>query len=137
MTARKKLIEVGLPLDAINRASAAEKLIHVGTTSNLHAWWARRPLAACRAVAFASLVDDPGEYLSGEAAESKRRELFRLIERLVDWESNTDDAVLEAARREIAHSSKGDLPTWSTPSVGRARYLSRRSGSGSMQSDAT
>jgi putative DNA methylase len=85
---RKKLIEVALPLDAINRASAAEKLIHVGTPSNLHAWWARRPLAACRAVAFASVVDDPGEYLSAEAAEAKRRELFALIERLVAWDTN-------------------------------------------------
>jgi putative DNA methylase len=77
---RKKLIEVALPLVAINRAAAAEKLIHVGTTSNLHAWWARRPLAACRAVVFASLVDDPGEYLPPEAAEAKRQELFDLIE---------------------------------------------------------
>jgi putative DNA methylase len=80
---RKKLIEVTLPLDAINRASAAEKLIHVGTPSNLHAWWARRPLAACRAVAFASTVDDPSEYLPPDATEAKRRELFALIERLV------------------------------------------------------
>ncbi|MGZ5974306.1 MAG: DUF1156 domain-containing protein, partial [Isosphaeraceae bacterium] len=78
MKYHKKLIEVALPLDAINRASAAEKLIHVGTPSNLHAWWARRPLAACRAVAFASTVDDPGEYLSPEAAETKRFELFAL-----------------------------------------------------------
>jgi putative DNA methylase len=115
---KKKLIEVALPLDAINRASAAEKLIHVGTTSNLHAWWARRPLAACRAVAFASLVDDPGEYMPAEAAETKRRELLRLIERLVAWEANSDEAVLEAARREIAHSSHGELPAVVDPFCG-------------------
>jgi putative DNA methylase len=118
MSSRKKLIEVGLPLDAINRASAAEKLIHVGTTSNLHAWWARRPLAACRAVAFASLVDDPGEYLSGEAAEARRLELFRLIERLVEWEANGDDDVLEDARKEIARTAREGLPTVVDPFCG-------------------
>jgi putative DNA methylase len=115
---RKKLIEVALPLDAINRASAAEKLIHVGTPSNLHAWWARRPLAACRAVAFASLVDDPGEYLPTEAAAAKRRELFALIERIVAWDTNDDEAVLEAARSEISHSSRGELPTVVDPFCG-------------------
>ena len=115
---RKKLIEVSLPLDAINRASAAEKLIHVGTPSNLHAWWARRPLAACRAVAFASLVDDPGEYFPAEAAEAKRRELFGLIEQLVAWEANDDEAVLEAARSEIAHSCAGELPIVIDPFCG-------------------
>jgi putative DNA methylase len=115
---RKKLIEVALPLDAINRASAAEKLIHVGTPSNLHAWWARRPLAACRAVAFASIVDDPGEYLPAEAAEAKRRELFGLIERLVAWDTNDDEAVLEVARSDISHSSRGELPTVVDPFCG-------------------
>src|SRR5207244_8800591 len=62
MTAyRKKLIEVALPLDAINRESAREKSIRHGHPSTLAVWWARRPLAACRAVIFSSLVDDPGE----------------------------------------------------------------------------
>ena len=115
---KKKLIEVALPLQSINRAAAAEKLIHVGTTSNLHAWWARRPLAACRAVVFASLVDDPGEYLPAEAAEIKRQELFALIERLVAWESKDDDAVLAAAKREIAQSARGELPTVVDPFCG-------------------
>ena len=117
MTA-KKLIEVALPLDAINRASAAEKLIHVGTPSNLHAWWARRPLAACRAVAFAAAVDDPGEHLPPEAAEAKRRELFDLIGRLVAWDANDDEEVLRAAKREIAGSSNGQLPTVVDPFCG-------------------
>jgi putative DNA methylase len=115
---RKKLIEVALPLLSINRAAAAEKLIHVGTTSNLHAWWARRPLAACRAVVFASLVDDPGEYLPPEAAEAKRQELFDLIEKLVIWESKDDEAVLVAAKREIAQSASGELPTFVDPFCG-------------------
>jgi putative DNA methylase len=61
MTYRKKLIEVSLPLDAINEASATEKSIRHGHPSTLHLWWARRPLAACRAVLFSSLIDDPGE----------------------------------------------------------------------------
>jgi putative DNA methylase len=115
---KKKLIEVALPLQSINRASAAEKLIHVGTTSNLHAWWARRPLAACRAVAFASLVDDPGEYLAPEAAEIKRQELFGLIERLIAWESKDDETVLAAAKRAIAQSAGGELPTVVDPFCG-------------------
>ena len=118
MKTKKKLIEVALPLDAINRASAAEKLIHVGTPSNLHAWWARRPLAACRAVAFAAAVDDPGESLPPEAAETKRRELFDLIARLVAWEANDDEEILKAAKREIANSSRGELPTVVDPFCG-------------------
>jgi putative DNA methylase len=118
MKIAKKLIEVALPLDTINRASAAEKLIHVGTPSNLHAWWARRPLAACRAVAFAAVVDDPGEYLPPEAAEVKRRELFALIARLVAWEANDDEEVLQAAKGEIANSSRGELPTVVDPFCG-------------------
>jgi putative DNA methylase len=117
-SSRKKLIEVALPLDIINRASAAEKMIHVGTPSNLHAWWARRPLAACRAVAFASVVEDPGEYLPPQAAEAKRRELFELIERLVAWDANTNEALLEAVRSEISHSSHGELPTVIDPFCG-------------------
>lgn len=115
---KKKLIEVALPLLAINRAAAAEKLIHVGTTSNLHAWWARRPLAACRAVVFASLVDDPGEYLSADAAEVKRQELFALMEKLVLWKSKDDQAVLEEAKREIARSANGELPIVMDPFCG-------------------
>jgi putative DNA methylase len=106
-TYRKKLIEVAIPLAAIDGASAAEKLIHVGTTSNLHAWWARRPLAACRAVIFASLVDDPSEYLPADEADAKRQKLFALMERLVAWEANNDPSVLAEARDEI-RASVGD-----------------------------
>ena len=84
MTNRKKLIEVGLPLEAINAESAREKSIRHGHPSTLHLWWARRPLAACRAVLFASLVDDPGEYIADEAkAHVERERLFRIIEELV------------------------------------------------------
>jgi putative DNA methylase len=96
---------VALPLDAINAASAREKSIRHGHPSTLHLWWARRPLAACRAVLFASLVDDPSSYIEDEVdADRERQRLFRLIERLVPWEASQDEQVLAEARLEIARS---------------------------------
>ena len=108
---RKKLIEVSLPLAAINAASAREKTIRHGLPSTLHLWWARRPLAACRAVLFASLVDDPDsdpQYLKADgsvdedAAGIKRADLFNLIEELVLWENSNNPEVIRTARAEIA-----------------------------------
>ena len=108
MTNRKKLIEVALPLDAINAASAREKSIRHGHPSTLHLWWARRPLAAARAVIFAQMVDDPSAHpdlFPTEADQEKERErLFRLIEELVKWENTTNEKVLERARTEIRKS---------------------------------
>jgi putative DNA methylase len=105
---RTKLIEVALPLQAINAASAREKSIRHGHPSTLHLWWARRPLAACRAVLFAQLVDDPSavpeEFSTEEAQEAKRQRLFRIIENLVPWENSTKEECLMPARREIARS---------------------------------
>ena len=105
---RKKLIEVALPLDAINAASAREKSIRHGHPSTLHLWWARRPLAAARAVIFAQMVDDPSaspDLFPTEADQEKERErLFRLIEELVKWENITNEKVLERARTEIRKS---------------------------------
>ena len=105
---RKKLIEVALPLDAINKASADEKLIKVGKPTNLHLWWARRPLAAARAVIFAQMVDDPSAhpdvFPTEEAQERERQRLFRLIEELVQWENTTNETVLAQAREEIWQS---------------------------------
>ena len=105
---RKKLIEVALPLDAINAASAREKSIRHGHPSTLHLWWARRPLAAARAVIFAQMVDDPSAHpdlFPTEADQEKERErLFRLIEELVKWENTTNEKVLERARTEIRKS---------------------------------
>ncbi len=105
---RKKLIEVALPLDAINAASAREKSIRHGHPCTLHLWWARRPLAAARAVIFAQMVDDPSghpDLFPTEADQEKERQrLFRLIEELVKWENTTNEAVLERARSEIRKS---------------------------------
>ncbi|MBC7252724.1 MAG: DUF1156 domain-containing protein [Actinobacteria bacterium] len=115
MAFRKKLIEVALPLEAINRESAREKSIRHGHPSTLHLWWARRPLAACRAVLFASLVDDPSAwpelFPTEEAQEQERKRLFAVIEELVKWENSNDEKVLLAAQTEIARSlarARGD-----------------------------
>ncbi|MGQ9758492.1 MAG: DUF1156 domain-containing protein [Actinomycetota bacterium] len=108
MTYRRKLIEVALPLEAINRESAREKSIRHGHPSTLHLWWARRPLAACRAVLFTSLVDDPSAwpelFPTEEAREEERRRLFSIIEELVKWENTDDQRLLLAAQTEIARS---------------------------------
>ncbi|WP_064572930.1 DUF1156 domain-containing protein [Cupriavidus gilardii] len=108
----KKLIEVALPLDAINVAAAREKSIRHGHPSTLHLWWARRPLAAARAVLFAQMVNDPGYQQGGgfrygvnkEKAALARERLFKIIEDLVQWENTNNEEVLERARAEIRRS---------------------------------
>ncbi|WP_295388226.1 DUF1156 domain-containing protein [uncultured Thiodictyon sp.] len=108
MTFKKKLIEVALPLEAINKASAREKSIRHGHPSTLHLWWARRPLAAARAVIFAQMVDDPSAhpdlFKTEKAQEKERQRLFRIIEDLVLWENTTNETVLQRARDEIWQS---------------------------------
>jgi len=108
MTIKKKLIEVALPLEAINVASAREKSIRHGHPSTLHLWWARRPLAAARAVIFAQMVDDPSGhpdlFKTEKAQEKERQRLFRIIEELVKWENTTNETVLQQARDEIWQS---------------------------------
>ncbi len=115
IVAPKKLIEVALPLDDINRAAAREKSIRHGHPSTLHLWWARRPLAAARAVLFAQLVNDPSwKYTEEELAKNqikgaitkKRNELFKLLSQLVQWENTTNEEILERARKEIRASWK-------------------------------
>ena len=105
---RKKLIEVAIPLEAINAASAREKSIRHGHPSTLHLWWARRPLAAARAVIFCQMVDDPSavpeDFPTEEDQEKERLRLFALISELVLWESTTNEEVLERAREEIRRS---------------------------------
>jgi putative DNA methylase len=134
MSYRKKLIEVALPLEAINIASAREKSIRHGHPSTLHLWWARRPLAACRAVIFASLVDDPDdpdappEFVEACRAlpkgknaadhDTPRQRLFDFIETLVQWESTTDEDVLETARYLIRLATDGNPPPLLDPFAG-------------------
>lgn len=122
VTYRKKLIEVALPLEAINRESAREKSIRHGHPSTLHLWWARRPLAACRAVLFASIVDDPSsrpeEFPTEEAQTAERERLFRIIEDLVKWENSHNERVLDAARQEILKATDGNPPPMLDPFCG-------------------
>src|SRR5437868_6704263 len=119
---RKKLIEVALPLEAINKEAAREKSIRHGHPSTLHSWWARRPLAACRAVLFASLVDDPSshpkEFPTEADQDRERQRLFRLIEELVKWENSNNKQLLEAAHQEILKSTDGNPPPVYDPFCG-------------------
>jgi putative DNA methylase len=135
MTHRQKLIEVALPLEAINEASAREKSIRLGHPSTLHLWWARRPLAAARAVIFASLVDDPdspgalpafvqackqlprGKNVDANG-DTPRMRLFDFIERLVTWEATTDEAILNTARELIQIATEGEPPPLLDPFAG-------------------
>ena len=122
MAYKKKLIEVALPLDAINAESAREKSIRHGHPSTLHLWWARRPLAAARAVIWASLVDDPSahpeQFPTEKAQEKERRRLFRILEELVKWENSNDKRVLDDAKAEILKSTEGNPPPLLDPFAG-------------------
>lgn len=108
MKYKKKLIEVALPLEAINIASAREKSIRQGHPSTMHLWWARRPLAAARAVIFSQMVDDPSEhpeiFPTEKSQEKERQRLFKIIEDLVQWENTNNEQVLDRARQEIFQS---------------------------------
>lgn len=114
MTHKKKLIEVALPLAKINFESAREKTIRHGHPSTLHLWWARRPLAAARAVLWSSLVDDPSahpdKFPTDEDQALERRRLFDILERLVPWEASSDEKILAEAHAEIVRSCDGELP---------------------------
>ena len=136
MPAAKKLIEVALPLDAINVASAREKSIRHGHPSTLHLWWSRKPLATTRAVIFASLVDDPDDpdanpafvtackQLPGDGpnvaakGDSPRMRLFDFIERLVTWEATTDEKIMGQARDLICIATNGNPPPLLDPFAG-------------------
>ena len=139
---RKKLIEVAIPLDAINEASVKEKLPFTRQhPRSIHLWWARRPLAACRAVIFCSLIDDPGEdgvppellrqidalpepspapadWNVMDTAEQRRRKLFKFIETLVKWENTTDEDVIGTARELILAATEGNPPPLLDPFCG-------------------
>jgi putative DNA methylase len=113
---RKKLIEVTLPLEAINAGAIKEKAVpRHGHPQSLHLWWARRPLAAARAILFAQLVDDPSSWSelfpTEEAQNHERQRLFRIIENLVLWENSNNESVINAARLEIARSHGRSSPS--------------------------
>lgn len=119
---KKKLIEVALPLDAINGEAAREKSIRHGHPCTLHLWWARRPLAACRAVLFASLVDDPSslpdQFPTEKAQREERERLFGIIRELVKWENTNNEEVLDKARKEILKATDGNPPPVLDPFCG-------------------
>jgi putative DNA methylase len=121
---RKKLIEVALPLEAINQASAHEKrsTFLKGHPRSIHHWWARRPLAACRAVLFASLVDDPSSrhdlFPTEAEQDAERQRLFGIIEELVQWENTNNRRVVEGARKEIIQATDGQPPAIIDPFCG-------------------
>ncbi|MGI6796370.1 DUF1156 domain-containing protein [Gordonia sihwensis] len=119
---RRKLIEVSIPLQKINEESAREKSIRHGHPSTLHLWWARRPLAAARAVLFSQLVDDPASrpdlYPTEAEQIAERKRLFELIERLVVWENSNDEQLLDEAHRKIMESTDGNPPPILDPFAG-------------------
>lgn len=118
----KKLIEVALPLEAINAESAREKSIRHGHPSTLHLWWARRPLAAARAVIWSSLVDDPSEhpeqFPTEEEQNQERQRLFGILEKLVKWENSNNPMILDEARAEILRSTGNNPPPLLDPFAG-------------------
>lgn len=119
----KKLIEVALPLEAINAAAAYEKMPGIGAhPRGLHLWWARRPLAAARAVIWSSLVDDPSshpeQFPTEEDQNRERQRLFALLEKLVKWENSNDPEILAAAREEILRSTGNNPPPLLDPFAG-------------------
>lgn len=119
---KKKLIEVSLPLEKINAEAAREKSIRHGHPSTLHLYWARRPLAAARAVLFGQLVDDPSarpeEFPTEEEQDIERRRLHALIEELVVWENSNNESLLAQAREEIRKSNNGEIPAVLDPFAG-------------------
>lgn len=121
-TPKRKLIEVGIPLKTINEESAREKSIRHGHPSTLHLWWARRPLAAARAVLFAQLVDDPSshpdKFPTDTDVATERKRLHGLIEQLVVWENSNNEELLAQAHREILKSTDGNPPAILDPFAG-------------------
>lgn len=135
---KRKLIEVSIPLEAINEQAAREKSIRHGHPSTLHIWWARRPLAAARCVLFAQLVDDPSSHIDkyrGEAVErgiaaaevnawvesrveSERARLHDILTKLADWDNLHDETLWDTARKEILKSTDGNPPPIVDPFAG-------------------
>ena len=123
MPLKKKLIEVALPLEAINAESAYEKMPGIGAhPRGLHLWWARRPFVAARAVIWSSLVDDPSshpeQFPTEEAQQQERERLFGILTRLVKWENSNDEGILAEAKAEIMKSTDNNPPALLDPFAG-------------------
>jgi putative DNA methylase len=114
----RKLIEVALPLDIINKASSSEKSVRQGHPSTLHLWWARRPLAACRAVIFASIINDPSNYYDEEKANKERKKLFQQIELLVEWKNTNNKDLIDKIKTQLKKAYPKDLPPIYDPFCG-------------------
>ena len=123
-----------MPLEAISTASAREKSIRHGHPSTLHLWWARRPLAACRAVLFAQLVDDPSShperFPTEEAVDAERERLFGIMRELVHWENSVEGSILNCAREEVRNSCGDNLPCVHDSFGGGGQHPSRVSAVG-------
>ncbi|MBE3557252.1 MAG: DUF1156 domain-containing protein [Firmicutes bacterium] len=122
LSSPKQLIEVALPLKAINAAAAREKSLRVGHPSTLQLWWSRKPMAVVRALLVAALVDDPSvhpqRFPTAAAQQAERLRLFRLIGKLARWESTADKALLKKVRYELQSSLGAELPTLYDPFCG-------------------
>lgn len=120
---RKKLIEVAIPLDAINKEAALRKRkAPAGYPTTIHKWWAQRPIAACNAILFASLVDDPSSdperFPTEEIQDQERERLFDLMREMITWENLNDPRVVAKGREAILRSSKGTPPAVYDPFAG-------------------
>ncbi|OCC14778.1 Adenine-specific DNA methylase containing a Zn-ribbon [Dissulfuribacter thermophilus] len=122
MTYRKKLIEVALPLEAINQGAKpeTENPFLKGHPRAVHNWWARTPLSVARAILFAQLIDDPGNDLPPKDARAKREELLQLVARIATWEATTDYELIDKARKLIRQQFNGNMPEFWDMFGGRA-----------------
>ena len=122
MTYRKKLIEVALPLEAINEGSKpeTENPFLKGHPRSVHNWWARTPLSVCRAILFAQIVDDPANDLPPDQALQERKRLLHLVSRLATWGATNDEKLLSEAKSIIRKSCGGKMPEFWDLFAGRA-----------------
>ena len=138
---KRKLIEVALPLEDINREAAREKSIRHGHPSTLHLWWARRPLAAARAVLFAQLVDDPSahpdRFPTPEAQQAERERLFAIIRELVKWENSATKRCSPQPARRSGTPATANRHRSSTRSLAAGQSRWKPSGSAWRHTPAT
>lgn len=119
---RKKLIEVALPLDAINKACKDDKDRKTGHIRNLHKWYAPMPLPAWRAALFASLIDDPSAVVAEPIAIKQREALFEIIEGILPLDAAKTPALFKKAQ-DLIRSNTGDVPTVFDPFCGGGSTL--------------